>query len=680
MYYPWLDVPVLTAPMLIAGIAMLHVIVSHYAVGGGLLLAIENRRALRDGDSEYRAYLKNHAQFFITLTLTYGSITGVGIWFFIGLASPLATEFLIKTFVFGWAIEWCFFLLEIVSGLTFYYLWDKLSPRASSFVGATYAFSAWISLVLITGITSFMLNSSGLIDDWETTGSFWFAFLNVQLIPQTLARTGCALTLSSFYFLCHAAFCCKNASICEMVARRMRVPSFLGVFLLAGGVVSWFFFLSESSMATLARAAVANIFAALFVAIIAAVVVLLILGPVAKPGEKSVAMSVALLFLGFAGVGVGEFVREAVRKPYIVDRVVYSNQILRQDVRRTRRDGLLYTGVWTNWLLDELQSKEEYQNLSISSEKFLNRPSNHIVRVKPATVDEEKRDNPEGDASAPTDLETPAGDIDDPVSFVEKTVAFGQYPNGGGSSFTPTATPIRRGVNATSDRSQNTGGAFFSPDEPGNLQVSQSNISTANHSDSGSVPVANSSPPSAPNEEPGTNFDAEFQKTFPIQESIREKDENINGQISYGNPSLLSLNDEDRLTLGRAVFMYHCNCCHAEKFGYSALAPLLAGRSVEEIKNLALRLNHTHYYMPPWAGTEVEAELLAEFLDTIKPSYPENVFLETLPKKTRKARKQEKAENNSEDAGLDATPESDDVSGEPESASEDSLSEPVVGL
>ena len=49
MYYPWLDVPFLTSPMLIAAIALLHVFVSHYAVGGGLLLACENSRALRKG-------------------------------------------------------------------------------------------------------------------------------------------------------------------------------------------------------------------------------------------------------------------------------------------------------------------------------------------------------------------------------------------------------------------------------------------------------------------------------------------------------------------------------------------------------------------------------------------------------------------------------------------------------
>ncbi|MER3513556.1 MAG: hypothetical protein C4310_03465 [Chloroflexota bacterium] len=34
MHYPWWHVPFLTSPMLIALVAVLHVIMSHYAVGG----------------------------------------------------------------------------------------------------------------------------------------------------------------------------------------------------------------------------------------------------------------------------------------------------------------------------------------------------------------------------------------------------------------------------------------------------------------------------------------------------------------------------------------------------------------------------------------------------------------------------------------------------------------------
>ena len=47
MHFPWWYVDYLTAPMLIAAISVVHVLVSHYAVGGGLFLAVETTHAYR---------------------------------------------------------------------------------------------------------------------------------------------------------------------------------------------------------------------------------------------------------------------------------------------------------------------------------------------------------------------------------------------------------------------------------------------------------------------------------------------------------------------------------------------------------------------------------------------------------------------------------------------------------
>ena len=135
MHYPWWYVPVLTAPMLIAIVAVLHVLVSHYAVGGGLFLAVEVRYAYRTGNQALLAYLRSHAWFFILLTVVYGALTGVGIWWTIGLASPLPTELLIHTFVFGWAMEYVFFVLEIVSAFVFFYYWWRLDPKTHERIG-----------------------------------------------------------------------------------------------------------------------------------------------------------------------------------------------------------------------------------------------------------------------------------------------------------------------------------------------------------------------------------------------------------------------------------------------------------------------------------------------------------------------------------------------------------------
>jgi len=658
MIYPWLDVPFLTAPMLIAIIAIAHVIVSHYAVGGGVLLAVENARALRDGDEEYRNYWKKHARFFIILTVVYGAITGVGIWLTIGLASPLATETLIRTFVFGWAIEWCFFLLEIVSGFAFLYFWDRFNPRSSVFTGMVYAFSAWISLVLITAITAFMLNSAGLIEDWESTGNVWHAFLNVQFLPQTVARTGCALTLSSAYVLLHASLCEKNLDIREKITRRMRFPAFLGLFLLVVGVVGWLFFLPKSSLQTLERAAATNIFSGLFVAVVVGIFALLIAGPVAKPRETSPASALGLCMLGIVGVGVGEFAREAVRKPYVVDRVVYGNQICRADVPRLRETGLLYNGVWTRLYLDAMQ--EKYPELKISAEKAYGWTPSRIEKVEVQTdeaapVEDETRELDEErqktDETA-NDLTYEGSTLD----FVNETAAVVQR---NASAFTPTSTvssaqepavppQVRSQTVVREARKTNAARAGLQARD-GSTGVLDDVSSGAELATSDSSSVATSSSGFGAGEATDNAEEPDKEKESALEREIKSNEEldiEINGAIARGVEDLLQVEREDRLALGRAVFLHHCNCCHASTRGYSAVAPMIVGKTSEELKSFALRLNHSHFYMPPWAGTEVEAELLAEYLVSISPKTPVDVFAKPKPKKEKKATEEQEEEGN----------------------------------
>ncbi|MDO5748404.1 MAG: cytochrome ubiquinol oxidase subunit I [Planctomycetia bacterium] len=732
MYYPWLDVPLLTAPMIIAIIALFHVFVSHYAVGGGLLLALENGRALRSGDAAYRDYLKKHAKFFILLTVPYGGVTGVGVWFSIGLASPLATSELIRIFVFGWAIEWCFFLLEIVSAFVFYYAWDRLSPKASSIIGWIYGLSAWISLVLITGITAFMLNASGIVGDWETTGNFWHAFLNVQFLPQTIARTGGALILASLYFLAHAAFTVKDASIRETVAKRMRVPSFVGLFLLMAGVVGWLFFLPETSRLTLERAAATNIFAGAFLGIVAGIALLLFLGPCLKPREVSAGMAVALLMMGIGGVSVAEFVREAVRKPYVVDRLVYGDQVFRTDVPEMRQIGMLYKGTWTSYALDDLQ--EKYPDLAISPQKYLGVESIHLV---PPAAEEPKVESTPEETAPSEDNDSSTASRDSRVAFYQETVALTQ------SSFTPVATssptPSRltapnggemilaspnaplMGTNSlaaeANRRSGSQGsvvveqGAQFAqpvPQANANLSsvapsipvvsgVSQTQTtpivpaSTNARNDALPTPSVSSlqsssvDAPVSPNlpiaatapevseasksipELLATNAadslaDAESSVEPMRTRSPEELDREVNGPIARGNEDLLKVERADRLSLGRMMFLHHCNACHAAEHGYSAVGPLVSGLDSKEISSFAMRLNHSHFYMPPWAGTEVEAELLGEYLESIAADVPNNAFMKEKERKTREEKSDVPDAEAQEDETLD--PDASSTQGE----------------
>ncbi len=59
MEYPFWYVPFIGSPMLIPGVALLHVIVSHFAVGGGILLWLGITKAYKQNDREFLNYLKS---------------------------------------------------------------------------------------------------------------------------------------------------------------------------------------------------------------------------------------------------------------------------------------------------------------------------------------------------------------------------------------------------------------------------------------------------------------------------------------------------------------------------------------------------------------------------------------------------------------------------------------------
>lgn len=347
MHYPWWYVPHATAPMLIALISTIHVLVAHYAVGGGFFLAVETSHAYRTGNRQYLDYLHGHARFFILLTVVFGAITGVGIWWTIGLASPLATETLIRTFVFGWATEWVLFFIEIISAFIFYYYWGRLPAKTHRAIAWIYAWTAWGSLVLIAGITAFMLNTGSWAGTEPNERGFWLAFFNPQFVPQTIARTGGALLLSSLYVYLHASLVLRDAKLRDMIARRSARPALLGAIMITVGGLAWLYWLPPSALAALQAAAALNILVALIFALTIVVFVLIYVGPYRNPGWLSPGFAGSLCLFGIAAFSTGEFIREAVRKPFIIYNVVLSNQVLPEEVGSMRKAGYLESGLWT---------------------------------------------------------------------------------------------------------------------------------------------------------------------------------------------------------------------------------------------------------------------------------------------------------------------------------------------
>jgi cytochrome bd ubiquinol oxidase subunit I len=176
-------------------IATFHVIISHFAVGGGIFLPVTEAWARKNNRDDVIEFLKKFSKFFLILTNVFGAISGIGIWWAIGLISPQASASLLRLFTFIWAAEWAVFLVEILSLIFYYYGWERMKPSTHQAVGWIYAVTAWLSLFTINGILTFMLTPGG----WTTSGKFIEGYFNPGFLPSLIIRTLVCIACAGVY-------------------------------------------------------------------------------------------------------------------------------------------------------------------------------------------------------------------------------------------------------------------------------------------------------------------------------------------------------------------------------------------------------------------------------------------------------------------------------------------------
>jgi mono/diheme cytochrome c family protein/cytochrome bd-type quinol oxidase subunit 1 len=343
MNYPIWELP---APgLLIAAVAILHVFISHFAVGGGLFLVVAERKARREGDEAILGFVRTLSRGFVLLTLVLGALTGVGIWFTIALVQPQATSALVTTFVWAWAIEWTFFAVEIAAAMVYYYGWDRLDARTHMAVGWVYFASAWASLVVISGILAFMLTSG----DWPATRGFADGYFNPTFLPMVALRTAVAVGLAGLYVLFAAAFL-KDAELKARVARWSATRWIVPAAVLIPLTLLWYLSAAAGAGVAVAETLGAKSASpgALFVAVFSTMnaghpivrgaarvavagAVLLVAASLALAAVRARRYgrleAGALMLLGLASMGGSEWVREGLRKPWVIDRYMFVNGV-----------------------------------------------------------------------------------------------------------------------------------------------------------------------------------------------------------------------------------------------------------------------------------------------------------------------------------------------------------------
>jgi cytochrome bd ubiquinol oxidase subunit I len=361
MNYPFWDVPHIGSGWVIGLIAIFHIMISHFAVGGGLYLPLAERKAVREGRHDWLEAIKGHSKFFLILTGVFGAVSGVGIWFAIGLANPEGTSTLIHNFVFGWAMEWVFFMVELATAAVYYYTWNRVSNELHLKVGYVYAAASFCTLVIINGILAFMLTPG---DSWlavagtgQESSRFWQAFFNPTYWPNLLMRTAVCISLAGIWSL----FTCSKIDgearpklKTDLVRYNAKwlVPSFVALpFILA-----WYLWQVPESQRALLQLGMSTIGAGAFTQITRTSLIMVLTSATVvgvvyffawrSPLSFSRAHASAILMLGLVVTAAGEYSREMLRKPYVIGRHMYSNGVRKSEVEKFNREGYLPHSPW----------------------------------------------------------------------------------------------------------------------------------------------------------------------------------------------------------------------------------------------------------------------------------------------------------------------------------------------
>ena len=362
MNYPVWELTTFGGGFLIALVAIVHVLVSHFAVGGGAFLVLLEKKAYNEGDEGLLAYVMAHSKFFLLLTMVFGGLTGVGIWWVIALLNPAATSSLIHIFVFGWAAEWVFFVVEIAALFIYFYTFGRMNKKDHIRIGWIYFIAAWMSLFLINGIIDFMLTPGS----WLENGNFWSGFFNPTFWPALVFRTGLSLVLCGVFGFVTGAFV-QDARLRMLIMRTCGFWVGLPFLLMLLGLFWYWMALPESAKEMIRGASpemaryVRYLIWLIPIFFFASLLMVIRLPQGLQKRACFFVVVIALMYFGSF-----EFIREGARRPFIISNYMYSNQVFTKDIPVLQKEGFLAKSKW-------IQHKQVTDNnmLTVGHDLFL---------------------------------------------------------------------------------------------------------------------------------------------------------------------------------------------------------------------------------------------------------------------------------------------------------------------
>jgi cytochrome bd-type quinol oxidase subunit 1 len=353
MDFPVFHVDFLGNRLLIAMIAVLHVVVNHsLAVGAMPLVAAMEWWGHKKNDPRWDRLAYRILTVCFVLTTTVGALTGVGIWLSTSLVNPYAIGSLIRVFFWAWFVEWLVFVAEVLCIMVYYLTWKRLADRKRLHIGigVTLAIFSWVTMAIITAILGFMMDPGS----WMSEESFVAGVFNPIYLPQLAFRTpvamvaaGCLALFLGFFF---------TRSDLELRRDSVRWLSLWGLAwlpLVALGSL-WYWrvipnFMRDNVPIALSTQRFTTWYDQLLTILAAMVLVVFVVAligallPRRLPHAALLVPFVAVVLL----LGSFERVREFIRKPYIIGDYMYANGIRVDDYPLLKEEGVLRHATYT---------------------------------------------------------------------------------------------------------------------------------------------------------------------------------------------------------------------------------------------------------------------------------------------------------------------------------------------
>lgn len=335
-FYPVNDYGPLMPGLVMAAVAIVHVFLAQFAVGGGILLCYFQWLGMTGRNKHAALFVAGYFRILVLISFVLGAMTGVGIWFTsIQVSAPTIGEMVLQ-FHWLWAIEWSFFCLEIVAGYCFYRYHDELSDKSRLTLLTLYAFAAWMSLFWINGILSWQLTPG----KWVESNAILDGFLNPSFLPSLLFRTVVCMTLAALAG-CVVINVMSSLNRDEKRALINRAAHLMLPMLLMPILGAWYLFSipADSRSWVLGGSPAMMLFFGISVGASLAIGGYALVGLFMQRLYINGATASLLLLLAFGATAGGEFVREGSRKPYTIRQVLYSNGIRPHEVETLRKVG-----------------------------------------------------------------------------------------------------------------------------------------------------------------------------------------------------------------------------------------------------------------------------------------------------------------------------------------------------